>query len=486
MIRRRYLRPGVLAAVLYGFVPACFAVAATAPATTALHAPAGQWAVGPISAKSANGTSYCSMKNAFAGGQTLVFARDNQGSNSIALDFHKDMFEISRQYNVKVTAGSVTRRIVALAATKQVLVMQTGVDSIFYGAVRSRHSITFNVEKNDYGFNLDVSVADALSALGHCTESFQNGAAFAQAKFPLGKTSVAASGQPAEEEPPAEEPAQEASEEPAPPPKRHGHNKKSVASKKQQTQSEIEALQDQNRNLQLENEKIQQELASRNQPAAPAPEESPASSARDEVKAEITAEILRMRANEVKEKAAPSYTPAPALAMAAPVPLVSKAVPAPPPAVAAPVVVKRQAEDMDLKHLLVSSRIVSGRQISVGAGNTLRWTSDDLYGSAQELPMASGASLTEMANSYLQKTASLCKGDFAKNTGPLKRAGKLDIIESEITCLDGRNDAAAAVLFVSANGKFSVITQEGTADQLDTAMSDRDAIVSAAINKAND
>src|ERR1035437_4173841 len=112
MIRRRFLRSGVAAAFLCGFVQMCFAAGTHASGISAT--PAHEWAVGPISAKSSNGASYCSMKNTYPDGQTLVFARDNQGSNSIALDFHKNFFDVSRQYNVRVRVGSVMRRVVAL------------------------------------------------------------------------------------------------------------------------------------------------------------------------------------------------------------------------------------------------------------------------------------------------------------------------------------------------------------------------------------
>ena len=149
--------------------------------------------MGPLGAKNNNGLSYCSMKNNFQTGQSLVFARDDQGSNSIALDFHKNIFTSGELYSVKVRAGSVLRRIDALAATKQVLVMQTGIDTEFYSTLGHKHNVVFTVNKTNYGFELDASAADALNALRHCAESFQSGTQFSQAAFPLGKVSDVAS-----------------------------------------------------------------------------------------------------------------------------------------------------------------------------------------------------------------------------------------------------------------------------------------------------
>ena len=490
MIRRLFIRPGaralginlgriasgakaiapyMLAALLCCFVQVCFAAGENSDTpTVTLHAPMTEWVTGPIPTRSNNGARYCSMKNAYQDGQTLVFARDNQGSNSIAVDFHKDFFDIGRQYPVKVHVGSVMRRVVALAATKQVMVMQTGVDSIFYNALRHKHNITFTVEKKDYGFGLDVSVADALSALAHCSDSFQNGPLFAETKFPLGKVSDAATAQQDDET------ASETDEEPAAPPKRHAH-KSAKATKDQDSAKEVEDLQNKNKDLMQENEK----LSKHNETAAKSATESaesPANAVRDEMKTEIASEILRLRASENHPtKASPNAGPP---VVAAPVPPVAMAAITAPP--------RPLAGNTDLRNLLEASHVASGQQIKTGDnGNTLRWTSDDLYGSAQELPLASGKNLTAMASSYLRKTASLCKGEFAQKVGRMTRAGNLDVLEAEITCVDGQNDAAAAVLFVGGNGKFSVITQEGTIDQLTTAMSYRDSIVSAAANKAS-
>jgi hypothetical protein len=143
-------------------------------------------------------------------------------------------------------------------------------------------------------------------------------------------------------------------------------------------------------------------------------------------------------------------------------------------------------DNADLKKLIDDSQVASGGKLTSDKSNTLHWASDDLYGSAQELPLLPGKSLKEMADSYIKKSASLCSGEFAQKLGSVKRAGKVDVLEAEITCLDGKNNAAAAVLFVGGQGKVSVITQEGTIDQLDAAMSERDAILSTASGTASD
>ena len=56
----------------------------------------------------------------------------------------------------------------------------------------------------------------------------------------------------------------------------------------------------------------------------------------------------------------------------------------------------------------------------------------------------------------------------------------MDILESQIACLNGQNAAVAAILFVMDHGRLSVVTQEGTIDQMTTALSKRDLVVLAA------
>ena len=78
------------------------------------------------------------------------------------------------------------------------------------------------------------------------------------------------------------------------------------------------------------------------------------------------------------------------------------------------------------------------------------------------------------------KPPAYAKASSRRKLGAPRTAGQLDVLEADITCFDGQNNAAAAVLFVGTQGHASVITQEGTIDQLPSAMTARDAIVSTA------
>jgi len=494
MIWQRFFRPCTAIVFLCGFAQAGFA------ASVNLSLPAAGWAVGPISAKSDSGISYCSMKNTYQNGQMLVFARDGEGANSIALDFRKDQLEIGRQYEVTIHVGAVTRRMSALAATRQVMIMQMGTDTAFYNALRHKSSIVFNLEKKGYGFNLDTSVTDALNALNDCSDSFQSGGKFVPMAVPLKKGKVSDVVLQAEElttEPPAspkprthQDTAAKSAPEPAP---------------DQGLQADVEKLRAENKKLSLENQETRQTLLDHKDNTDKAAEKAArqenlqtelnqlkteneklaqeTQSKQDAIKAEIArlkaeneklAQATRVDQDEIKAETQRLKGAHEKLAEQAPA---VRAAPEQP----------STGKMAGLKNLLEASRVVPAEALRTETSpGTYRWTFNDMYGSAQAMSWVSGKSFGEMANSYIKQASSLCRGAFAQKTGMVKKAGKLNVLESEMTCLDGQNDAAAAVLFVADDGKFSVITQEGTVDQLTTAMSNRDSIISAASGKQVD
>ena len=178
VFRRYFSSSCVVVAVLCGF--------AQMVSAAEINAPVAGWTVGRISAKSEDGISYCSMKNFYKNGQMLVFARDGGGANSIGLDFRKDSLEVGRQYGVTIRAGAVTRNVTALAATRQVMIMQMGVDKAFYSALGRKKSFSFSIGSNKHIFSLDGS-AKALKVLGDCTKGIYSGFKFARVTVPLRK-----------------------------------------------------------------------------------------------------------------------------------------------------------------------------------------------------------------------------------------------------------------------------------------------------------
>jgi hypothetical protein len=494
MIWQRFLKPCAAVVFVCGMTQGALAA-------TSLSTPDTGWTVGPIAARSDSGISYCSMKNNFASGQMLVFARDGVGSNSIALDFHRNALQVGQQYPVTISAGAVKRRIIGLAATRQVLIMQTGTDTAFYNAVRHKGSIVFNLEKKDYGFNLNGSVSDALNALNDCADSFQSGGIFKSMTLPLGdaKPSDVASAVEETDEIAESAPA------PAPAPKARTAQKASVKKPAAEPapvsamdltlQADVEKLHAENQKLMNENQQTEMLIAARRAgvttPVAIPQQPQSLQSNLTQLKVENAKMAQVARTEEAPQPlvaAAPVVASTPVVApapVAAPAPVVASApVAAPAPVVASAPVAAPTSDS--LKTLLEASQVVPQETLTQETPGSYSWKTEDMFGSAREMSSTPGKSLGDMANSYIQQASSQCKGSFAQKTGAVRQAGKLNVLESEMTCLDGQNEAAAAILFVEDHGKFNVITEEGTVDQLTAAMSDRDSIISAAAGQQVD
>ena len=539
IIFRRYFLGFCSAVGLCGFVQMVSAAE--------INAPTAGWTVGRISAKSENGITYCSMKNSYQNGQMLVFARDGGGANSIALDFQKDKLEIGRQYNMTIRAGAVTRRITALAATRQVIIMQMGVDRDFYRSLGSKNSLSFSVGGHKHVFSLKAS-AKALKVLDDCTAALQSNFEFAQVTVPLGEGKEGVDRQivkkiisPSGLKKDSIESVQ---------------SRQALAANKN-LKKDIEKLRIENKKLSLENQKIQGKLIEQEntavkvefdlvkQKALKSEHEKLAREtiARDKLKAEtvrlkVESDLVKQKAlkvrmdklkaenqklvreskvgqkalkvemahlkveneklareiiaqNEIKTETARLKAENERLAHETiaqneiktetvrlkaenekPVEQIFS--------VEAPEKIDFKG---NLKALLLKARMAPEKVIRIDESSSAgiyRWEFDNIFGSAQELPWVSNNSFIETAELYVKQAAFRCKGDFAENTGKVKKVGRMDIFESEIVCLDGQINAAAALLFMMDRGRVSVVMQEGTVDQMTEALSKRDLMVSAA------
>ena len=486
-----------------------------------VNAPVAGWTVGRISAKSEGGISYCSMKNTYQNGQMLVFARDGGGANSIGLDFQKDSLEVGRQYGVTIRAGAVTRQVTALAATSQVMIMQIGIDKAFYSALKNKRSFSFSIGSNKHIFSLDGS-AKALKVLGDCTKGIYSGFKFERVTVPLRKVKDGGL-----------EVIETAT---SPAPRVHKtvlrikeDSIKSIPSLptlavNESLKKDIEKLRIKNRKLALENQKIhgklleQESTAARIRVRSGAVRQGNLKAELDQLKAEnrqlanefqsgkekLRAETFRLEAeNErlTREKFIQDEIREETLRMKVENEKLAREKAIRDEIREETLRIKEEennhlAEQMyfvdapekikivsGLKTLLMRANIAPDKAIMIDHGfpaGTYKWKSDNIFGSAQELPWISNMSFSEMAEEYVRQAASRCNGDFAEKTGEIKKAGRMDILESEIACLNGQNAAVAAILFVMDHGRLSVVTQEGTIDQMTTALSKRDLVVLAA------
>jgi hypothetical protein len=145
---------------------------AATPALAVLPAGSAQkqsWEIGPINVKSATaGRRYCSMKNSFANGHSVVFARDTDGGNTIAFDLGADHLQPGAQVAVSLDLmPETTRNLTAIAATRRVLLVNTGHDMAFYSDLAQKETLYLTVGTQEHGYSLKGS-SDALAALDEC------------------------------------------------------------------------------------------------------------------------------------------------------------------------------------------------------------------------------------------------------------------------------------------------------------------------------
>jgi hypothetical protein len=585
------------------------------------NAPKGDWIVGPINAASSSGVGYCSMKNDYRNGNSLVFARDAEGSNSLAIDFHKKILQSGGQYTLTLHVGPLQREMMAIAATPSVLIIQMGLDRDFYSMLQRKSSLLVDFQTSQMSFGLD-GTQDGLKALTACAQAVGARKPFAQARIPLKAMTD-------EEYLPAVEPA---AGDPVLPPAKfpqvqmaetgQGVMSGSLGQEIAQAtlQDQIEQLKLENRKLLLENQRVAEGMErtaavppvlqappslipvpSRHTPAASS--HIPAASPRraddvtaalaaaqegiqqaleaqqaqaDEARrqADLAAENARLKASleaaqaqaeearrqaailtenaklrealaaEQKEKqralelaraqeaeaqrqaaiaaenarlkadlAAAQQERQRVLAAAqgaaeaqrqagakqpGQVAVKPAVAPVQPQQAAitlrqpnyrpdAVVTVQPRADsrkslqivgkpDNFVQDLLTRSHVRGSRDPRNPSAYT--WSVGGVYGSAQEQDMA-GGSLATAADAFVSRQESLCKGDFAHTVGAVKELNGVQVMEGELACMNGVNDAAAAVLFIARNGRLAVITHEGPPSRMEKALSNRDTIISA-------
>jgi len=657
---RRQLIAALLAAGLFACpLSPALAATASAPAVGTAH-PRGPWIVGPINAQASSGVGFCSMKNSYDDGKAVIFARDAEGSNSIAISFIDKMMQSGAQYPVTLSAEGLKRDMIALAATPKVMIIQMGLDRDFYTILRKKETIEIGFKDKKFSFQLG-GTSEALDALTKCAIDVAAGK-----KFTPRSIAVASA---------AQEPLVIAPDTPNATAADLGKDfsvGEMVAAKT--LRDELDRLRLENRKLMAENQAMtakligqpsavaatsddivgaeleaqEKDLRARNarlardnarlklreqqmlaesaqqaetpdaadgaaeddakvigsqilaspDPATPIENDAAAQAARAVADAGGESQGIVKTTKRSAPASAPATSPAPAaaetfatldglddalrprdtLAASAPVPdagakapsslaasvspsadaasflsdnaLVASMAPVnpaqlSPQAAAAPVVpankaspdapaqgrsaiaaaaaaplispstsapkaniapaakpetpVKMAAADPATTAQLAATAPAAGsaRPALIETGDFLRdllvsagiqparggagysWQSNGVFGSAEERRLPEGRSLTELAANYAEQSKARCRGDFAhKETAVVMRKG-LPTVESEIACIDGKHDAAAAMLFVQKDSHVAIVAHESMADKAENALSRRDAVAAA-------
>jgi hypothetical protein len=453
--------------LLAGFAGAVLSFALAGSAWAADAAPKGEWIVGPIQADSPAGSRFCSMKNIYEGGVALVLARDASGGNSIAIDFSRDSsrpaLETGKQYLSVFSVGDAGREVPALAAAERVLVVQMGNDEIFYDMLARKGLLTARLAGMDFSFGLR-GTSKALIALDNCAAAF-NGGRKNHAKTALPPVFSDTDGF---------DPPLLSTVSSAPVIKVHhpGEDRPGIADVSDSSSDlslELKRLKAQNEALELEHAaalaklraaELEKMQADRRREAAFAERGQALRTGNERLQSELAAARAESRdAGDVErrlreleaenrrlqdEKAAAQIHPGMA-----------------PPAL---------AEAGFVEALLAS------RPDLAWSGNAYTWEGGGITGSAETYP-AVGKDLHLFAQEYIAATGKNCPGDFAFKLADAVKPGKASVAQAELACIDGVNDAAAAVLFVSEPDRIVVVSHEGPAARMPEALDARDKVI---------
>ncbi len=495
----------------------CVVWAAPLPASAqVLHTAPGEWAVGPIGIKSSNGLTYCSMKTSYASGHSLVIASDSKGAHSIAIDFGKKTISAGAQYYVTYQVGPVSRMMLAIAATNEVLIAQMGVDEDFFDMMRKKDTMEAEFNGDILRFSLKGAGA-ALASLDACVAASAEGKAFAPQKLATPEDAAKM----------LEQRLAVAAEI-----ERNDDLKLGEQSARSSLAEEIRRLQEENRRLRLENQAVsarlrgsdlqaaeeeleQLEMLERQEralkiendrlkemavQAGKMPQIQPSSGAGDTVgaaagRSALSPTIAVHRPAERPMTGSMSPPPPgdaadmpPALSAADLPPVLadatrampkaaeSKPVPAAKPARApapAPVPVTRQ-----VLHMMNMADLAPER---AGGIEIWRWQVGNVLAAAQSWPLQAGADMGASAQSYLDILKSRCGGDFAVKMADPAASGKMYWQTAEAACMGAEQSSAAGLVFIAMPGAtdMAIVTYEATPQSIMQALAEREVLTNA-------
>lgn len=435
--------------------------------------PKGDWIVGPIYASASSGKSFCSMKNSYDNGYSVVFARDATGSNSIALSFtEKKALAAGSQYYATFSVGPIRRMMISIAATTQVLITQMGDDPDFYDMLGRKNALYVEFNGQELVFGL-AGTGKALEQLTACAAAVSLGDNFASVNVPALQAVRAdiddervADDMPL---PKVDPPKKAVTAVAADALKQNRDLQLSEQALGSSLLAEVERLRREKERLQRENQAISARLHTSDLEAA-------------QIEAARMAEFERKERALLIENARLKERLASRQGAGMPAPVAEKVTNAAP-AVSATVapVTHEKPQPADLATWV---RMAVGAPAQLEAASTesgiraWRWQNGDIFIAVQELPIMAGQMLDRAAADYVATVRTRCGGDFAHKFSGIQHVQGVDAMTGEMACIDDTQDAAAGLAFVAKDNRMVVVTYESATDAMSDMLSKRDIFIS--------
>ena len=110
------------------------------------------WAVKKVNAE----TPYCTLARPYENNVTFTIAKNSNGEGTLALDFGRDAFDLTRPYPVKLSVGSIAREYAVTAASASIIIMRVGADTLLFNALRQSPVATMMIDNESF----DISLTD--------------------------------------------------------------------------------------------------------------------------------------------------------------------------------------------------------------------------------------------------------------------------------------------------------------------------------------
>jgi LysM repeat protein len=121
------------------------------------------WAVQKVNAE----TPYCTLSRSYQAGAVVTIAKNANGEATLALDFQREAFDVTRPYPVVIQSGNQKRNFAEKAAVPNALVLRLGSDQQFLQAMVENNALTIMIDNET--FTLDLSgYNNAVSTMNQC------------------------------------------------------------------------------------------------------------------------------------------------------------------------------------------------------------------------------------------------------------------------------------------------------------------------------
>jgi len=144
--------------------------------------PATQWTIDKVAVQ--EGHAYCTMVRRYDEDTVVTFAKNAVREGTVAFDFQRSVFDVTRPYPVTLQAGSVRRQYSVRPASNSAIIMRTGTDEALFYAIDKENSLDVIIEGESFTINLGGHVGDkyasAFDELDDCSGTQQVKAARAE------------------------------------------------------------------------------------------------------------------------------------------------------------------------------------------------------------------------------------------------------------------------------------------------------------------